>query len=102
MAVFTLDLFGAIEKLIEFRKLNEWAKFYTGLVCSFWFSGCAASGAALSVHRPAWEALGEGLIAATVSAAICWHRSELTKGMTLVLPGWIAKKEIESNVSITQ
>jgi hypothetical protein len=82
----TLDLFSAIEKFVEFRKLNEWVKLILQLACSFIFSASFASGAALVIHRPPWEALGEGLMAGPTFAVIIWRRSPLTKGLMLALP----------------
>lgn len=95
-----LDVFDALEKWKEFSTLKEWASFLVSLFCSFWLSGSFACGSALVLHRPPWEALGEGLISATCMATLCWRRSPLTKGMILALPEKEAEKEIESNTQV--
>lgn len=95
-----LDLFGAIEKLIEFRKMNEWFKLLLMLGCSFWLSFSFAAGTALIAHRTPAEAIGEGLVAGTVMAVLVWRRSPLTNGMVLALPGAEAGKELEANTQV--
>jgi hypothetical protein len=95
-----LDLFGAIEKWIQFRKINEWVKLYTSLVCSFWLSGSFVTGTALTGHRPALEAIGLGLVAGSTFSTVIWRRSPLTKGMELALPEAEAKKEIETDQQV--
>jgi uncharacterized membrane protein (DUF441 family) len=94
----SLDLFGAIEKLIQFHKLNEWIKLYTSLICSFWLGGSFTTGVALTAHRPTIEAIGEGLILGTISTVATWRKSPLTKGMILSLPSEESKAEFEHTV----
>lgn len=95
-----LDLFGAIEKFIEFRKINEWVKLILSLTCSFWLSGTFTTGTAMIAHRSTPEAIGEGLVMASVMATIIWRRSPLTKGLILALPEEEAGKEINTNQQI--
>lgn len=100
MAVFTFDLFGALEKWIEFRRINEWVKLCLSLFCSFWLSGAFVCGAGLTAHRPTMEAIGEGLISGAVMATMVWRRSDLTKGLILALPAAEAKAELETDSQI--
>lgn len=97
---FSIDIFQALEKWKEFGQLKQWLAFLISLFCSFWLSGSFATGSALVLHRPPWEALGEGLISATCMATLCWRRSPLTKGMILALPEKEAEKEMESNTQV--
>lgn len=95
-----LDLFTAIQRFIEARKLNEWLKLGIQLFCSFWFGGCGATGSSLVAHRPPWEALGSGLVMGSVCAVIVWRRSPLTKGLILALPEQEAREEMKSDTQV--
>jgi hypothetical protein len=95
-----LDLFGAVEKFVEFRKLNEWVKLYTSLIFSFWLSGSFVTGSALISHRSWAEGIGAGLVAGSTFATVIWRRSPLTKGMELALPVGEAKTEIETDQQV--
>src|ERR1051325_2876498 len=92
----TLDVFSGLAKYIENKQLNRWAKLFITLTSSFWLSACFVSGASLVAHRPAWEALGAGLVSGTVMAVSIWRRSDLTKGMLLGLPAAESAAEIET------
>lgn len=96
----TIDLFDAIEKWIQFRKINEWVKLLISLVSSFWLSLSFVTGGSLIAHRPTSEAIGEGLVTATLLCTYLWRRSPLTKGMALALPADEAAKELETNVQV--
>jgi stage V sporulation protein SpoVS len=95
-----LDLFGAVEKFVEFRKINEWVKLYTSLVFSFWLAGSFTTGSLLLAHRPALEAIGAGLVSGSVFATVIWRNSSLTKGMQLALPEAEAEAEIKTDQQI--
>lgn len=95
-----LDLFGAIEKFIEFRKVNEWFKLIMSLVWSFWLSGSFSCGTALIAHRPVPESVGVGLVMGAVMSVVVWRRSPLTNGMILALPAGEAKTELESDTQV--
>ena len=97
-----LDLFGAIEKWIQFRKIDEWVKLAMELFGSFWLGGCFTCGAGLAAHRPPWEALGEGLVAGSIFAVKVWRVSPLTKGMVLALPEKEARQEIKTDTQVIQ
>ncbi len=102
MVGINLDPFSALEKWKEWQSIKRWAELIVELGLSFWLSLCFVAGSALAAHRPPWEALGEGLVAAAVMTAIHWSRSPLTKGMMLVLPGKIGEKELEAEVQVTE
>ena len=97
-----LDLFSAIEKFVQFRKINEWIKLGWELLCSYWISFSTITGGALVAHRPMLEAIGEGLLGGAVFATVIWRRSPLTKGMALALPAEEAAEEFKANQQIIQ
>ncbi|MGE0407458.1 MAG: hypothetical protein AB7O65_14275 [Candidatus Korobacteraceae bacterium] len=97
MVGINIDLFGAIEKFIRFRQINEWTKLVLSLVCSYWLSCSFAMGSALVAHRPMPEALGAGLIAGSTMAIVVWRRSPHTRGLILALPAETSKAEDETN-----
>jgi hypothetical protein len=95
-----LDLFSAIQKFIEFRKINEWIKLGISLFCSFWLSSTFVTGSALLARQPWPMAIGAGLVSGSTLATVLWRNSPLPKGTQLALPIEEAAKELNTNVQV--
>ena len=99
-----LDIAGAVEKaitdLIILHRIDRWSR----LIFTMGFSGLvsflATCGGALTAHRPSLEAIGAGMCSAAVMMTVLFRRSELTKGMTVALPGQEAAQEIKTPTQI--
>jgi hypothetical protein len=97
-----VDLAGAIVQaitsLIQIHKINQWAK----LVFTMAFAGTGGflftTGTSLVSHRPGYEAIGSGLIMASVCMAALYRSSPLTKGLVTVLPEAEATAEINTDL----
>lgn len=102
MPLISIDPVKDIESIIQLHKIDQWALLLIQLSYSFWLSLAFTCGGALTVHRPPWEAFGEGLVAGSTYAVVLWRRSPLTKGLMLVLPEKEAEVEMQTNLQVIQ
>lgn len=100
MVGLNLDLFSAIERLIEAHRINDWAKLVFSLTFSYLTTFSFACGSALAAHRPWLEAVGVGLVAGAVRATIAYRRSNLAKGTIIALPAEEATAELTSDTQV--
>lgn len=89
---------GFINDFINQRKINQWILLGIEVAGSALVAMLFVTGGALAVHRPPWEALGEGMgVTATVIAKLL-RASALTKGMQFVWPGKEADAEMNAGL----
>ncbi|MFB3915130.1 MAG: hypothetical protein ACE14M_00250 [Terriglobales bacterium] len=100
MVGINLDLFSAIERLIEAHRINDWAKLIFSLTFSYSTTFAFACGSALAAHRPLLEAVGIGLVAGAVRTTIAYRRSHLAKGTIVALPAEEAAAELDSDTQV--
>jgi hypothetical protein len=97
-----MDPFQGVAKLvvglIQAHRLDQWCK----LCFTLFFSSCTTflftCGGSLVAHRPTAESVGSGMVMAAVVCGGLYRRSDLIKGMTVVMPGAEAAEEIASDL----
>ncbi len=92
---------GIIEAVIVNRKTDRWARLILSCGASGFCTFTGVTGAGLLSHlssgqRPGLAlafAVGEGLIASSAIVWRLWYKSELTKGMQIMVPTSVANAE---------
>jgi hypothetical protein len=96
-----LDIFQGVASfatgLIRTHRLDKWAKLVFELCFSYSTSFSIVCGGALVSGQGTLISIGSGMISGAVMATIVFRRSELTKGMLVVLPMAEAVAEIEAD-----
>ena len=97
-----VDVLGFIADLKQQTQVFKWISLCFQISYSAILSFCAGCGGALVLGRGWPYSIGMGLSWVAIVMFVFFVKSPLTRGMLMVAPEDLARKELESEISTTQ